>query len=231
MIFNIIFAYFNTSKHDSAPFKVSKTHALHPRAHHLNINTPAGPRWWHTPSSHRAPSSTRAQHATSAPRRRSSHQHHHTHHATPIVTMCAARPGSARAKCSNRLKIHAAARNLASKRLSRQRRIPLTCAQVRARTFASASGRRGLFPFDRGHTAMPPSGSTAENARAAETPRQRVVTEEKRRSTSRRRRKGSGGRRPRRLAASARHHAASATASCLTGSACVHAAIARAHEI
>ena len=39
MIFNIIFAYFNTSKHDSAPFKVSKTHALHPRAHHLNINT------------------------------------------------------------------------------------------------------------------------------------------------------------------------------------------------
>ena len=39
VIFSIIFAYFNTSKHDSAPFKVSKTHALHPRAHHLNINT------------------------------------------------------------------------------------------------------------------------------------------------------------------------------------------------
>ena len=43
-------------------------------------------------------------------RRRSSHRHHHTHHAIPIVPMCAARPGSARAKRSNTLKIHAAAR-------------------------------------------------------------------------------------------------------------------------
>ena len=114
MIFNVTYAHFCTNKHDSAPFKVSNAHALHPRAHHLNINTPAGPRWWHTPRSHRGPSSTRAQRETSARRRRSSHRHHHKRRATPVATICAARPDSTRAKRSSMSKIHAPPRNLAS---------------------------------------------------------------------------------------------------------------------
>ena len=65
-IFNIIYAHFCTNKHDSALSRIANAHALHPRAHHLNINTPAGPRRWHTPSSRRGQSSTRSQHATSA---------------------------------------------------------------------------------------------------------------------------------------------------------------------
>ena len=66
VIFNIIYACYRTNKHDSAPFKISKTHALHCRVHHLNISPPAGPRWWHTPRSHRGQSPTRSQRETSA---------------------------------------------------------------------------------------------------------------------------------------------------------------------
>ena len=65
MIFNVTYAHFCTNKPDSAPFRIAKTNALHPRTQHFNISPPAGPRWWHTPRSQRRQSSTRSQRATS----------------------------------------------------------------------------------------------------------------------------------------------------------------------
>ena len=65
VIFNVTYAHFCTNKPDSAPFRIAKTNALHPRTQHFNISPPAGPRWWHTPRSQRRQSSTRSQRATS----------------------------------------------------------------------------------------------------------------------------------------------------------------------
>ena len=59
-IFNVTYAHFCTNKHDSALSGIASPHTLHSSAHHLNITPPAGPRRWHTPRSHRGPSSTRA---------------------------------------------------------------------------------------------------------------------------------------------------------------------------
>ena len=64
--FNVKSARFHTNKHDSALSGIANPHALHSRAHHLNISPPAGPRWWHTPSSQHGTSSTRSQRETSA---------------------------------------------------------------------------------------------------------------------------------------------------------------------
>ena len=63
--FNFKSARFHTNKHDSALSGIANAHTLHPRAHHLNISPPAGPRWWRTPRSQRGTSSTRAQRAAS----------------------------------------------------------------------------------------------------------------------------------------------------------------------
>ena len=67
MIFNVTFAHFCTNKHDSAPFKIYKSDAVHPRTQHLNmfIGPPATDRYWHTPRSQRVQSSTRSQRAAS----------------------------------------------------------------------------------------------------------------------------------------------------------------------
>ena len=79
-----------------------------------------------------------------------SHRHHHARHAKPIDTMCAARPGSARAKRSSKLQIHAATRNQSTLMCARHSTSKHSPAQARARAIASASGRRAKFLFDQG---------------------------------------------------------------------------------
>ena len=132
-------------------FKVSKTHAL---------SLPQGPSSQHQHTSRsqvlaHAELTSRAKFDTSAARDkraggRCSHRHHHARRATPIVTICAARPEAARQKTASDLKIHAAAWNLSTVRRVHHRSSSHSPAQAGRRTIALASGRRATLQFDRG---------------------------------------------------------------------------------
>ena len=73
-------------------------------------------------------------------------------------------PDSTHATIGTMLKIHAAARNMATLRLVRHRHVPLTCAQARARTIVSANGRRAGFHFDHSLAGSQPICSEAAHA-------------------------------------------------------------------
>ena len=132
---------------DSVPFKLSKAHALHPRAQNVNTSTPAGPRWWRTPRSQRGQSSTRSQRETSA--RGGAHRIGTTMRTTRRPSQRNARLAQtprARnpAACQS---THAAARNHSTLPCDRHSNSSHSPAQARTRAIASVKGRSGGFNF------------------------------------------------------------------------------------
>ena len=157
-----------------------------------------------------------------------SHRHHHTHRATPIVTICAARRDSTRAKRSSMAKSHAAARKQSTLHPDRHSSFNHSPAQALARAITSATWVRTSFQLDACFLGTQLVGSESCQAvlRKRLEERQRAQRGDARRCRSFR-----AASRPNGLAASALRHAASATATSELGCACMHAAMAHAHEI
>ena len=157
-----------------------------------------------------------------------SHRHHHTHRATPIVTSCAARRDSTRAKRSSMAKSHAAARKQSTLHPDRHSSFNHSPAQALARAITSATWVRTSFQLDACFLGTQLVGSESCQAvlRKRLEERQRAQRGDARRCRSFR-----AASRPNGLAASALRHAASATATSELSSACMHAAMAHAHEI
>ena len=79
---------------------------------------------------------------------RASHWHHQTRRATPVATVCGTLPGSSRAKCSGRLKSHAAAWNHPTLHSDRHSSASHSPAQAFARAITSATWVRARLQLD-----------------------------------------------------------------------------------